>query len=450
MTCIRFLAVAAAMAAFSVLSQPVEAAGGSWGGASSGGGYSSYGGSSGGSGGLFSRLKARHSSGGSLGSYGGASWGGSSGGSSWGSWGSSGGSVGRTGPLRRLVARIHARKMARRSRGSSGGWSGGSSGGSSGGRIYAAASHGGSSGGASTGGGSTGVSYSAASYSAPVVSSMSLGATAPYESGSVSPLYDSGGSIVQSGSAINQPIAGQPIIANPVMEQPVIGQPTDATAVPSETVGGETILDSKQYESAKPSVDSDAAMLTVSVPEDAVVTVNEHETTSDGPVRQFMSQGLKEGYVYTYVVKVIYDEDGEEKSESKEVKLRAGETKEVVFDTSGSSSDPTAEDDAETADSSSSETASTEQAEVVTVVRLHVPVDAQVTLAGNPTNGNGVVRTFRTNQLKVGEQWTNYTVRVVSDVNGESVTREKTIDVTAGSTNELTFNFGDTNKFAKR
>jgi uncharacterized protein (TIGR03000 family) len=445
MTYIRFLAVAGSMAAVCVFAQPADAGGGSWG--SSGGSYGGaayVGGSCGGScGGWASRQRARragsYSNGGSRGGSSGGSWGGSSGGSSGGSYGSSGGR--RVGLFARMRARKAARRSTRRSYGSSGGSYGGSSGGSSGGQVMVSNHSGGSS-----GGGSRGTAYSSYSarsnsapvYSAPIVSSVSVGAAAPYESAAVSPVYSAGSPVYSAGSSV---------IAQPVMEQPVIGQSTDSVTVPSGTIHGETILDSTPHASAKPAVQSDSAILTVSVPENAKVTVNEHPTTSDGSVRQFMSKGLKEGYVYTYVVKVIYDQDGEEKSDSQKVKLRAGETKDVVFDVADQETD-----DVEAADDNRDETARAPlptDENVVTVVRLHVPADAKVTLAGNPTNGNGVIRTFRTKQLKAGQHWKNYTVRVVSDVNGQSISQERTIDVTSGSTNELKFNFHTVDSVAK-
>jgi uncharacterized protein (TIGR03000 family) len=442
MTYIRFLAMAGSVAAVTVFAQPAEAGGGSWG--SRGGSYGGaayVGGSSGGSsGGWAGRHRARragsYSNGGSRGGSSGGSWGGSSGGSSGGSYGSSGGR--RVGLFARMRARKAARRSARRSYGSSGGSYGGSyggsSGGSSGGQVIVSNHSGGSS-----GGGSRGTAYSSYSarsnsapvYSAPIVSSVSVGAAAPYESSAGSPVYS----------------AGSSVIAQPVVEQPVTGQSTDSVAVASGTIHGETILDSTSHASAKPAVQSDSAILTVSVPENAKVTVNEHPTTSDGSVRQFMSKGLKEGYVYTYVVKVIYDQDGEEKSDSQKVKLRAGETKDIVFDVADQETD-----DVEATDDSSDETARAPlptDEDVVTVVRLHVPADAKVTLAGNPTNGNGVIRTFRTKQLKAGQHWKNYTVRVVSDVNGQSISQERTIDVTSGSTNELKFNFHTADSVAK-
>lgn len=183
----------------------------------------------------------------------------------------------------------------------------------------------------------------------------------------------------------------------------------------------------ERHISAKPaasSIDSDAALLTVAVPrDDATLTVNGHKTTSSGKVRQFMSRGLKEGFVYTYEVQVTYTVGGEEKTESKSVKLRPGDTERVVFDAPA--------------------IAEVVQEDPITVVRLYVPSDAQVTLAGNATDGRGSTRTFRTKQLKAGQQWSDYTIRVTHQVHGQPVSKERTVNVAAGSTTELTFDFDD-------
>jgi uncharacterized protein (TIGR03000 family) len=286
---------------------------------------------------------------------------------------------------------MFAKMRARKSRGSSGGSSGGSHG-SSGGYV----------------------SY--ASQSAPV-HSVSYGATSSYES-----------PVIQSSYTPYTPSVGT-VIDNRVIQGSTItdGVPIEGTTLQGGSLGTETIIDSPPHEVAKPAIDADAAMLTVEVPGGAKVTVNGHSTSSDGTVRQFMSRGLKEGYVYTYVVKATFDVGGQEKTESKSVKLRPGDTQRVEFK---APEQPKVED-------------------VVTVVKLHVPADAQVTLAGNATSGRGSIRTFRTKQLKAGQQWAGYTIRVSTVLNGQPFTKERTIDVTAGSTNELTFDF-DNNAVAVR
>jgi uncharacterized protein (TIGR03000 family) len=169
------------------------------------------------------------------------------------------------------------------------------------------------------------------------------------------------------------------------------------------------------------SVEADSALLTVSVPEDALVVVNGFQTKATGLVRQFKSSGLKPGFVYTYDVQVVYTVDGAERTESKSVKLRTGTSQMLTF---------------------AADAKSAEETSVVTVVQLNVPADASVTLAGNPTQGDGNVRTYRTSQMKKGENWSGYTVRVTAEIEGQSVSEERTIDLVAGSTNELTFDFG--------
>jgi len=202
--------------------------------------------------------------------------------------------------------------------------------------------------------------------------------------------------------------------------------------------------DNSRYTSSRPALDDDAALLTVAVPSpEAKVIVNGHETTSTGTLRKFMSRGLKQGHLYTYVVDVSYQHDGQTKSASREVKLRPGDSERVEF-----TPDPQPQPEV-TALASTMKRKSAEPKSVVTVVRLNVPADARVNLAGNPTEGEGAVRTFRTTQLAAGERWTGYKVVVTAEVNGQSVSQEQTLDVAAGSTNALTFEF-DEASLAKR
>jgi uncharacterized protein (TIGR03000 family) len=231
---------------------------------------------------------------------------------------------------------------------------------------------------------------------------------------------------------------------------PVDGSVIHESAAP---IGGSvidgTIIDSgASYESRKPTLDDDAALLTVAVPmESARVTVNGHETTSDGMVRQFMSRGLKDGYLYTYEVVVTYEIDGREQRDTKTIKLRPGDMERMVFqqdseaakEESDAATEEAVEEDAE-ADAKAEKKDDTTE----TVVQLYVPANAVVTLAGNETKGFGRVRTFRTTQLAAGQSWENYTVLVSTTVNGRNVQNERTINVAAGSTVELEFDFNAT------
>ena len=315
--------------------------------------------------------EAGHGSwGASYGSYGSSggfySTGGSSGGFySSGSHGSSG-RVGHVGPLRRLAARIHARRAARFH----------SSGGSYG-------SHG-SSGGSYGSYGSSGGSYG------------SHGAVA-YHWGGSSGGY---GAVHSHHGAMPEYAPGEVIMEEPEGDQP-----------PAEPV--------------EPQVEDGAAILTLAVPEHAIVRVNGKQTTSTGTIRQFMSDGLEKGYVYRYDVEVSYE--GSEVVDTKTIKLRSGTAERLVF--SGPQADTLAAQQTESPE---------------TVVTVRVPEDAEVTLAGSQASGSGQLRTFRTRQLAPGQSWNDYTIRVTAMVDGSPISQQQTIDVDAGSRHDLVFDFDST------
>lgn len=384
--------VAAIAVAFSSASS-VEAGHGSWGGshgASGGGSYGSSGGSHGSSGG----------------SYG--SWGGSSGssGSSVSGYASSGGSGSsgnghHVGPLKRLIAKIHdhhaAKVAARRSHYSSGGASYGSSGGSYG-------SSGGSYG---SSGGHVSMSHHGGSYG-----SSGHGSSGGSSGGTVISGYSSeysGGYSTSPSDYDSVPVYGSE-------SGDAVVAPPEPNAAPAQSDAPATDVEAK--------VEGDSAILTVAVPEDAIVTVNGLPTKSSGPIRQFMSTGLESGFVYKYVVEVRYADS--DKAETRTVRLRAGAAERLVF--AGPNADNVVEREPA-------------QAELETVVTVRVPADAKVSLAGNDTNGAGEVRTFRTRQLAAGEAWSNYTIRVTATVNGSSISQERSLNLVAGSAHELTFDF---------
>ncbi|MEM9828291.1 MAG: TIGR03000 domain-containing protein [Planctomycetota bacterium] len=422
----RRLAIAGTIALMAGVPTSVSA-GGSSGGYTSHGGYASHGGSSGG-------YVASYASGGGYASAGGSSSGGASSGGA-----SSGGSVG---PIRRLFAKVRAHRAARMAGASSGGASSGgassggaSSGGSSSGYVaqYGSSSGGSSSGGyvathgsagtyASGGGASSG--YVASSYSMPLVGTP------------VSTPMLASGTVLGSASV---PSTGSIAYESPVISQPI--SQSVATSVASDDTSSST-----RYISSRTALEADAASLRVTVPHGAVVTVNDHPTTSEGESRKFKSRGLKKGYVYTYVVKATYEVDGEEMTQTKSVKLRLGDQKELAFDAATASQSIADESDAAAPVAKSEDVAE----DLVTVVQLTVPQDAKVVLAGNPTKGTGIVRTFRTKQLKKGQRWDNYTVSVTSELSGQPVTKQRTIEVEAGSTNQLVFEFDTADSLASK
>ena len=390
---LRVLSSVAVICAAFTAGQPAQAGFGLLGGHGSNGGYAS-GGSTGGAG-----YGGYGSSGGYTGgaSYGGASGYGSSGsyGAAYASYGSAGGygsSGGSVGPIRRLAARIqahHAAKVASRHS------SGGSGYGSSGSVAVYRPSYG-SSGGGSSYGSSGGSSVSSVSYSGG-------------SSGSTS--YSSGYS------------TSAPVMSSPEYQSytPMMGSNSTHNSGYDSGYDSGIVVEPAAPEAIEATIDADAALLTVSVPEDALVTVNGLSTSSKGTIRQFMSNGLKDGFVYTYVVDVTFT--AANKTESKTVKLRAGSTERLVFN-----------------EPSPVKTVSAPMAPE-TLVTLRVPASARVNLAGNDTKGDGVVRTFRTRQLADGQKWANYTIRVSMLIGGVPVTKERTIDLKAGDSHEFAFDF---------
>jgi len=158
------------------------------------------------------------------------------------------------------------------------------------------------------------------------------------------------------------------------------------------------------------------ATLTVNVAANARIFVNETPTRSGGTVRRYVSRGLMPGFEYTYEIRAELDRDGEAIQETKVVKVRGGESIDVVFDLKVA-------------------------ADLDTVVTVNVPADAKVFLAGHETSGQGPVRVFRTSKLRRGTEWSSYTICVSIERNGETVSREQSLTLKAGDTPSLTFDF---------
>jgi uncharacterized protein (TIGR03000 family) len=157
-------------------------------------------------------------------------------------------------------------------------------------------------------------------------------------------------------------------------------------------------------------------LLSVNVPDDAKIYVNGQATSSTGDMRQYVSRDLQNGYNYTYEVRAEVVRDGRTIEQVKKIDLRAGETANLAFNFPATES-------------------------IETSLTLHVPSDAKVYLAGNATKANGETRVFRTTGLNGGKAWDGYTVRVELDRGGRTVTKEETITLKAGQSQELRFDF---------
>jgi uncharacterized protein (TIGR03000 family) len=164
----------------------------------------------------------------------------------------------------------------------------------------------------------------------------------------------------------------------------------------------------------------DGAMIEVTVPADAQVKVNDQPTTSTGTSRSFVSRGLQRGKTYTYQLAVSYDLDGETIVETKSITLRAGDHVALEFPSDG---------------------ATTAQAR--TELKLAVPAEAKVYLAGAATEQTGAERTYITQRLTAGQEWDGYVVRVELERDGKQLVEERTLKIIGGESYQLAFQFDE-------
>jgi uncharacterized protein (TIGR03000 family) len=86
---------------------------------------------------------------------------------------------------------------------------------------------------------------------------------------------------------------------------------------------------------------------------------------------------------------------------------------------------------------------------VKTILTVHVPADASVTLAGIGTKQTGQTRRFATTRLRAGELWDDYRVVVELTSGGQALREERIIQLTGGKSQELTIRF-DSTQLAQR
>lgn len=168
---------------------------------------------------------------------------------------------------------------------------------------------------------------------------------------------------------------------------------------------------------------SGSAVVEVTVPADAKVFVNDKATTSTGNSRSYVSNSLQAGQTYMYNFRVEFQKDGKDVVKNESVKLNAGDRVALTFDAKN-----------EMKLSSAVPAAKTE-------LKLSVPANAKVFLAGAETSQTGTDRTYATSRLAEGETWNGYTVRVELEQDGETVVREETLTMKGGKSYELAFDF---------
>ncbi len=209
--------------------------------------------------------------------------------------------------------------------------------------------------------------------------------------------------------------------------------PMDGTMVPGTVVPGTTVPGTPApalkpaTEGAAPaprdSTSLTSATLIVSVPAEARVFVNGKLTTSTGTLRRYVSNNLEPGFTYTYELRAEMMVGGKMATESKTVKVRAGESADLAFNLDSIQDEKVAEQPARTN------------------LTLLVPADAKVFLAGVETRSFGPVREFSTTRLANGQEWKDYTVRIEIERDGQKLVKNQTLTLVGGEARELSLDF---------
>jgi uncharacterized protein (TIGR03000 family) len=101
------------------------------------------------------------------------------------------------------------------------------------------------------------------------------------------------------------------------------------TPVPAAPAPAPAAPDSTYHPTSAPLRNS--ALLSVKVPADAKVFVNDHPTPSTGADREYISRNLKSGAHYNYAVRVEFIRNGQAVSEIKTVQVTAGQSASLDF-----------------------------------------------------------------------------------------------------------------------
>lgn len=128
-----------------------------------------------------------------------------------------------------------------------------------------------------------------------------------------------GGQYISEPAGMPSTPAGAP--ATPPASTPPTTSPSSGT--PGATPPSHTSIESP---------DGETAVLTVSVPNDAKVTINGMLTKSTGSERRFVSYGLREGRTYKYTVKVEIVREGKILPQEQSVLLTGGAQRSIAFD----------------------------------------------------------------------------------------------------------------------
>lgn len=157
---------------------------------------------------------------------------------------------------------------------------------------------------------------------------------------------------------------------------------------------------------------SGTAILTIDVPENSAVYVNDRLTNTKGTRRSYASRNLQPGEEYRYRVRVESEIDGQKVVKNDTIVMKPNDRELLAFDFQP----------------------------VVTRVVVKVPQDAKVTIDGSDTDATGTYRSFSTRKLKSGK-WDDYSVEVSVVREGKTLTQRREFDLVAGQFRFLPFDF---------
>ena len=157
-----------------------------------------------------------------------------------------------------------------------------------------------------------------------------------------------------------------------------------------------------------------SATLTLNVPAEAVVYVNDQRMKTQGTERKFVAKNLSYNRKNTYEIRVVTVEEGQEVAQTKVIDLVPEEPALLAFDFN-------------------------REIAPVTSITLRVPANAKVRLAGVDTASGGDLRYFYTSALAVGQVWDDYEIEVQWEEAGEPVVKRETVQLKAGQPLSLDF-----------
>jgi len=174
------------------------------------------------------------------------------------------------------------------------------------------------------------------------------------------------------------------------------------------------------------------ALITVRLPADAKLMVDDMPTNETGPVRQFVTPGqLEPGKPYHYNLKAEWTENGQPVTRERKVDFRAGS--QAMVDFTQATPQTGAPVTTESLYQPTAETA---------VITVRLPADATLLVDDMPTPQTGPVRKFVTpGRLESGKPY-HYNLKAQWMENGQPVTRERKVDFQAGGQVNVDFTSG--------